>query len=365
MLRISKPEMIVLRDVLFGALKLPEMSEVVLKMDDQLEAFATGGASWKQIFLDVVVHFNNRSRIDEFVLFARQANDTDPALYDFARRYGLTTLLPKAADHAGVEALIRRRLGTLNAVEWFARGAAVGNCVGRLSDGDQPIGTAFLVGPGVALTNYHVVRRFIDEGADPATLSLRLDFMMNPDGGLDGAAPPVRLAPGAAWLIDHSELHPSDDPATHPEQPSNLREPVDVPPDLLDYALLRLDGRPGEATVGSTGRRRGWLRLSGDDHDFAYHGALLLFHFPEGRQLGFSLDTDSYAQANASGTRIFHRSNTEFGSSGSPCLDLDWNLVALHQGFNTFAGVRLNRAAPTSAIHALLVTRGKAGELGA
>ena len=32
-------------------------------------------------------------------------------------------------------------------------------------------------------------------------------------------------------------------------------------------------------------------------------------------------------------TRIAYRTNTWFGSSGSPCFTIDWELVALHKGW--------------------------------
>ena len=38
----------------------------------------------------------------------------------------------------------------------------------------------------------------------------------------------------------------------------------------------------------------------------------------------------SLLSSNANNTRVRYRTNTEEGSSGAPCFDKDWELVALH-----------------------------------
>jgi V8-like Glu-specific endopeptidase len=59
---------------------------------------------------------------------------------------------------------------------------------------------------------------------------------------------------------------------------------------------------------------------------------------------------------NISETRVRYRTNTQPGSSGSPCFDQDWNLVALHQG-NPPHHLRplSNQGIPLSAIAARIV----------
>jgi len=51
---------------------------------------------------------------------------------------------------------------------------------------------------------------------------------------------------------------------------------------------------------------------------------------PRGGELKLALDTDAIIGVNANGTRLRYRTNTEAGSSGSPCFDANWRLAALH-----------------------------------
>ena len=43
-----------------------------------------------------------------------------------------------------------------------------------------------------------------------------------------------------------------------------------------------------------------------------------------------ALDTDAITGVQGEGRRVRYSTNTEKGSSGSPCFHQNWNLVALH-----------------------------------
>ena len=363
-MQISNPQIVQLRDILAETLRLTEMDDAVLKLGHSRPRI-TLADNLDAIFRDVIVYYNNRSRIQDLLAVSRAINPTNPELYLFDQGLGHAARLPDDVDgKAGVEALVRPHLPSFSAHEWFAGAAAAENCVCLIGDGDTAMGTGFLIGPDAVMTNYHVVRRFIEQkvGADPANLTFRFDFMMlagvNKSGVVYRAAMPD-------WLIDASPLHPSDDPKNHPGTPLNPPSPPNVPADQLDYAVLRVAGRPGEQPVGGDmapsglSKPRGWLNSGGPAYDFADRKALILFHHAQGDPLQFSIDTDSYFDANPQGTRVFHRTSTERGSSGSPCFDLDWNLVALHQGSSLIAGQLTNRAAPMPVIRRLLDARGK------
>jgi hypothetical protein len=290
------------------------------------------------------------------VTAARGVNNTDPGLYLFAQRLGRAAQLPAgAADAAGLEALVRPHLRSFNARDWLKGAAAAENCVCLVGNGEKALGTGFLVGPEVVMTNFHVIRPFVEGKAEPANLSFTFDFMLLDDP----AAVTFQAAPD--WLIDSSPFDPKDR--------VDLAAPADVPADRLDYALVRVGGRPGEQPTGGDAapanprEPRGWLKIPIRPYDFAGRRALILFHHADGDPLQMSIDTDSYAAGNGNGTRVFHRTNTEAGSSGSPCFDLEWNLVGLHQGYTTLAGEVVNRGAPMAAIRRLLNERGKLAAL--
>ena len=351
-MQISRPQIIDLRDALDNALGIVQMDDVVTRLG-QDRANITMPSNKKEMFREIVDFFNRQNRVHELIIISRTYNDRNPMLDDFARQVGLEGAFLPVATNAGLEKVVNDYLPILNA-DAFVKNAALTKrrvcLVSNPSDTNlkrPELGTGFLVGPGAVLTNYHVVLNYIRQPA--LATGLRFTFDFNEKG--QGKVYEPQLSPG--WLIHDSPYVTDDDGGS---------APYDTPADRLDYAVLRVAGRPGDETAGD-GTPRGWFVLPTEAYNFAARRALLLYHHADGRPLELSIDTDSYREQNASGTRIWHRSNTEGGSSGSPCFDLEWNPVALHQGSNRLRGETTNRAAPLDAVRRLLEERGKLGEL--
>lgn len=99
--------------------------------------------------------------------------------------------------------------------------------------------------------------------------------------------------------------------------------PTCLLPDLaspaLDYALLRIDGRPGDDIVDSAQNQRRGCRLSPIPAEFVAEMPLLLLGHPRGDSLKLTLDTQSLNGVGAGGSRLRYRTNSEPGSSGSAC----------------------------------------------
>src|SRR6202012_3559801 len=105
--------------------------------------------------------------------------------------------------------------------------------------------------------------------------------------------------------------------------------------DELDCALLRLDKSAGELAMGPNpdgpGPRRGWIKLpSGAPLPFTPSTPLFIVQHPQARPIKLSLDTRALTGVNTLRNRVRYTTNTEPGSSGSPCFDQNWNLLALH-----------------------------------
>jgi hypothetical protein len=150
------------------------------------------------------------------------------------------------------------------------------------------------------------------------------------------------------WLIDSSPY---------------VRSNPSPQSDELDYALLRVDGKPGCDTVGNKmepdAPNRGWLQLTKTAYDFPLNSALVIVQHPQSAPLKLAIDTDSVISLNSSGTLVKYSTNTEGGSSGSPCFDINWKLVALHHsGDPNFWDPIYNAGTPIDAIVNLLEKRG-------
>ncbi len=67
-----------------------------------------------------------------------------------------------------------------------------------------------------------------------------------------------------------------------------------------------------------------------------------------------ALDADARAALNGNGTRVTYKTGTEPGSSGSPCFNRFWNLIALHHGADSlypqFDARGANRGIPMARI---------------
>ncbi len=190
-------------------------------------------------------------------------------------------------------------------------------------------GTGFLVGPDAVLTNYHVMQFVIAGQVSPQQVECRFDYKQL----VDGTTPytPVKLA--AEWDIDHSPYSAAEAKLT----------PDAVPPtaDELDYTLVRLaeplGNKPWAKSPGNDAPNRGWVCVPEDAAVFpdAEPMPIIIAQHPDGRSMELAIDTAGVDRAkglwlNAARNRVRYATNTEGGSSGSPCFDFDWRLVALH-----------------------------------
>jgi hypothetical protein len=215
------------------------------------------------------------------------------------------------------------------------------------------------------MTNYHVILPILNKQVGPSDVEVVFDYkIMNVNGErttLEGIK--FGLAADDQWLIDHSTFSNADKSTLDSDLPA-VHE--------LDYGLVRLAQPVGSFAIGETKRIsgapvRGWIEtdpgkmehnapISPDDFVF-------IFQHPKGgmdRAQPLKLNFDRVRGINANNTRVTYKANTEKGSSGSPCFDRNWNLIALHH-----AGLKdVNQGIPFTTIRALLAQRGKLNMFG-
>ncbi|WP_128923178.1 trypsin-like serine peptidase [Bradyrhizobium guangxiense] len=181
---------------------------------------------------------------------------------------------------------------------------ALGVC--RVEVGNALKGTGILIEKDLVLTNYHVVggdltasRAELDMNA-PATV---LRFGAFTSGASPDEGQTVKLAPAAAI--------------------------VDADPQL-DFALLRTsddiaavkDLRPF-SDLGLTPARL---------------DPLYILQHPQGGPMKLALSDNGVSWVDPTVGVVQYLTRADFGSSGSPCFDSNWKLVALHHAGNTRKG---------------------------
>lgn len=208
--------------------------------------------------------------------------------------------------------------------------------------------------PDLVMTNYHVVAPIIATEDDPqytgpkalaSDLTCRFDYRKMTDGQVS-IGNTYRLA--SQWRVFSSPNNQQG------QAPSG---------DTLDCALLRLEKPAGKLAVGdfpdSGGAKRGWLMLPGTASiNFQKDHPLFIVQHPMAEPIKLAMESRSILETDVTRTRLRHRTNTDHGSSGSPCFDENWNLLALHHSGDPNFAFEYNEGIPIDQISRALQTKG-------
>jgi hypothetical protein len=208
---------------------------------------------------------------------------------------------------ARFESIVRERVPFNDVVSWRADMLRCERAVCRIEENlagtpgyDQPLGTGFLIGKDLVLTNYHVVEDYILKRLDPEHLKFRFDYKL--DAGVQESDTTFDTA--ADWLVSWSPYRVSNS--------GNGTAPA------LDYALVRLANSPGREA------------LTPSLTTFGEHDPLMIIQHPKAVPLKFAIGTITDSGRTSDPAYISYDVNTQDGSSGSPCFLSDWSLIALH-----------------------------------
>lgn len=239
---------------------------------------------------------------------------------------------PASYDQQSLERLVKTSSKFLDVMSWRKKLEEIERQVCRV-ELPGASGTGFLVAPNVVMTNYHVVEAVINGECPASHVNLRFDYKTFADD---------RVASG-----NITQLH-----ANHPIIIASGYDNVSA--DQLDFALLQTQNIPGA--------NRGFVSVPDRAYSFQDHPAIFIAQHPNGQAMKLALDTDAVVEClpqTGEPLRVRYRTNTEPGSSGSPCFNQDWELVALHHsGDITKSPAQWNEGTPISAIVSLLKQRG-------
>lgn len=307
----------VLRQALMSA--FPTSTKLDMLLDERLKIplnhVATASQPYGEVVFEVIRWANAEGRLEELVSHAYQRNPGNPKFRQFMETYGINTkpaiqaFVSANSDFAWLGPHEERELqGFWRAetevwdVGFLKRGVdqATAVCRIELSNG-KAIGTGFLIAPNYLLTNYHVLAPNL--GSNPyaylSEMVLRFATLTDPTG---------RETCGSVRKLTANPLRKFS--ATHE----------------LDYALLELEVDQSK----STNFVQLPIDLSGGQ-SLASKDSVYLLHHPSGQTMKVSLGSRSGVTGvyPAKGL-VQYISKTAQGSSGAPCFNEQWELVAIH-----------------------------------
>lgn len=170
---------------------------------------------------------------------------------------------------------------------------------GRFVNPVGAVGTAWLVAPGLLLTNHHVVAARDDNEPAVAESDLHL-----------------QVAGAEAWFDYHTEG------GTAVRAPVREVAALDA---RLDYAVLRVpsDAEPGDRRPLTAGRHRPELTRG---------NRLNIVQCPSGGPLRYAIRNNFFVGPGRGSQHIRYLTDTLQGSSGSPVFDDRWQVIAMHRG---------------------------------
>lgn len=285
-----------------------------------------GPGNFLNVVFAVITTAEMEGWTNDLVHAAHDANPGNPKLKAFTDQY----LRFKGSSQA-LEKVIHETNSFIDVSQWRTKLAQIERRVCSIEIAGDHEGTGFLIGADQVMTNYHVIEDLLGEAPVrlPEQVRVRFDFKKSADGNVLNDGVRYELV-NDGWLIDSSPYSELDGKDTD-----------EVPTlDELDYAVLRvaprtLDGGknvlPGNEPIkGSIDRERGWMTIPNNAFQFKEGQSLFIVQHPSGQPLKMALDTEGIQSVNSNRTRVKYTTNTEPGSSGSPCFNSNWDLIALH-----------------------------------
>ena len=329
-MRLTGQEFTALEDALRDAYPSYDDLGLLLAGSGQRIADIAAPGPMRHVVAAVLEEASRRDRVHELLAAARADNPTNKKLLIVAAALGLEPggVPPGSLTTNGALAAVTDRLERMVNVD---RGIKdLGSFAAKIQEllrrvcavelGDE-FGSGFLIGEDTILTNYHVVEPAIDHGFAPANIRVRFDYQRLRDGLETNAGVAFPLADD--WLV-HAEKYSVVD--TLPYEPASLPDAHE-----LDYAVLRTREKVGlMPPSGPVTSPRGWIAPRAQAFGFAPDSFLMIVQYPCHDPISFDATDDGVKLVNANGTRVQYRNNTMPGSSGSPVLDRDLGLVALH-----------------------------------
>lgn len=301
---------------------------VQFELEENLDAIA-GGGNLKQLVFNLVTKWAiPRGKIYRLIIAAYQTNPDNPELQEFyesvvlKKRFIVNPTLDVTdfgpdidwkgeTDEVQLQSWLKPEPDYWD-VGFLKRAIEQSVSVCRLEISSRNImGTGVLITPNKVLTNYHVLQPSEEDNLESNALNAVLKFgCFTSDNGVE--------TQGKSFQLDRQK------PILHSSQT-----------EALDYVLLQVEPQITQEKEIKPAR---W-----DAHKLpiAKMGINVLQH-PEGDSMKLSVSQDGITGVYKNSGLVQYVNKTALGSSGSPCFDENWFLVALHhaQRAKTFGTIR-------------------------
>lgn len=244
------------------------------------------------------------------------------------------------AASSRLEKIVRKRMPLMPFVDYMDRLSAIGHQIARVEmPQGKEAGTGWLVGSNLLLTAYHVIEGIVQnsKGLTYKDLFFRFDY-----AALNAASRVCSVQ--ANWLTDHSPYSASDLAASN----------TDPSPTELDYALVELSEHAGNDDLPD-GKKRGWIKVPEHPVAMSTDDFVMIPQHPDGRPLEIAFG--ELLKYNNSANRVRYDTNTEPGSSGSPCFDMSAQPFALHHASGPGDNLPYNQGLPLREIIRLMKSK--------
>ena len=301
---------------------------VQLELGENLEAIA-GGANLTHLVFNLVTKWAiSRGRISHLIIAAYETNSGNPELRQFYESMVINQrfIVDSATEKLdfGPDINWRGETDEIQLQSWlkpepdywdvgFLKGAiAQSSSVCHIEISSRDImATGVLITPNKILTNYHVLKSSEGDSLKNNALNTILKFgCLTSDNGLE--------TQGKSFQLDR-------------QNPILCYSKTED----LDYVLLQVESKITQATDIKPAR---W-----DSQKLPIEKmGISVLHHPEGDSMKLSISQNGITGVYQNSGLVQYVNKTAVGSSGSPCFDEDWYLVALHhaQKAKTFGSIR-------------------------
>lgn len=315
------------------------------RLEKQLEELAFGD-NLEDLIFNLVKVANAAGWTPKLISAAIAAQPGNPQLLAFFQDRPPLSASASLQHPQALEAIIGAGAGGfVDVPTWMRRMENVVSQVCRIEVPEAltggSVGTGFLVGPDLVLTNYHVVAALLRGAAQPGAVRVVFDYFMAGQGFGVGLA--------ANYLLADSPMSPVDNELQKSRLPTDSE---------LDFALLRLSTPVASQPRNGGSQARGYLSLISGTARAEDQRPLFIVQHPQGQPLKMHVDISR--GYNGNGTRLTYTTNTQAGSSGSPCFDAQLRLVALHHSRDPSSTPQYNEGIPIEKVAAAITQKGVA-----